>query len=111
MTTRRRRLYDKAQWRRLREQALRMEPLCRLCVQRGLAVEAVDVDHITPLADVGKHGHPLTCVLSAMRVTQESPVQPRQDVMWCLVLIQRPAIQSASTGGTAPRRPRSYARL
>lgn len=54
MTTRRRRLYDKAQWRRLREQALRMEPLCRLCVQRGLAVEAVDVDHITPLADGGE---------------------------------------------------------
>jgi 5-methylcytosine-specific restriction enzyme A len=52
--TRTKRLYDKRQWRRLREQVLRMEPLCRLCVQRGLAVPAVDVDHITPLADGGE---------------------------------------------------------
>ena len=55
MTTRRlKRLYDKAQWRRLREQVLRMQPLCVLCLQRGLAVPSEQVDHITPIADGGE---------------------------------------------------------
>ena len=48
------RLYDKRQWRRLREQQLRMHPLCVMCMKRGLATPAQDVDHIKPLADGGE---------------------------------------------------------
>ena len=54
MTKRPKRLYDKAQWLRLRKQVLRMQPLCVLCLQRGLAVPSQHVDHITPLADGGE---------------------------------------------------------
>ena len=48
------RLYDLRTWRRLRVQQLRQHPLCVLCMKRGLAVPAQDVDHIKPLADGGE---------------------------------------------------------
>lgn len=35
-----------AKWRKLRLWVLAREPLCRLCLARGLTVPAVDVDHI-----------------------------------------------------------------
>jgi 5-methylcytosine-specific restriction enzyme A len=44
----------KAQWRRLREQVLRVQPPCVLCLQRGLAVPSEQVDHIQPIADGGE---------------------------------------------------------
>lgn len=45
--------YNTTAWRKLRAHVLRQAPLCRLCAGRGLAVPAVDVDHITPVADGG----------------------------------------------------------
>ena len=47
------RIYDKQQWRRLREQILRERPLCVMCLERGITKPAVDVDHIIPIADGG----------------------------------------------------------
>ena len=41
-------LFGTAKWKRLRLSVLRDEPLCRPCSERGLTVEAVEVDHITP---------------------------------------------------------------
>lgn len=38
-----------AKWERLRNQVLSDEPLCRLCAAKGLAIKAVEVDHIIPL--------------------------------------------------------------
>ncbi|ABR81497.1 HNH endonuclease [Pseudomonas aeruginosa] len=35
-----------AAWRRMRNQVLAEEPLCRMCAARGLVVPATDVDHI-----------------------------------------------------------------
>ncbi|MCC6611174.1 MAG: HNH endonuclease [Burkholderiales bacterium] len=48
------RIYDKQQWKRLRRQQLRREPLCRMCLDRGITMPAVDVDHIIPIADGGE---------------------------------------------------------
>ena len=35
-----------AEWRKVREGVLRLEPNCRLCAAQGARVEAVEVDHI-----------------------------------------------------------------
>jgi 5-methylcytosine-specific restriction protein A len=48
------RVYDRRRWRRVRLAQLRAEPLCRLCMDRGRAEPAQDVDHIKPLADGGE---------------------------------------------------------
>lgn len=37
-------------WRRLREQILAVEPLCRFCTASGLVVPATEVDHIEPIS-------------------------------------------------------------
>lgn len=42
--------YD-ATWRRLRIMHLNREPLCRFCFDKGLLVEALDVDHIQPIEE------------------------------------------------------------
>jgi len=39
--------------RRLREQLLRQEPLCRLCLANGRLIPATIADHITPIAQGG----------------------------------------------------------
>lgn len=39
-----------ADWRKVREQVLAAEPLCRFCASQGLVVPATDVDHIEPFA-------------------------------------------------------------
>jgi len=44
--------YD-ADWRRVREQLLKAEPLCRHCERTGVLTLAREVDHILPLADGG----------------------------------------------------------
>lgn len=36
-------------WRRLRLSFLQRHPLCRFCQDRGLFVEATEVDHIAPI--------------------------------------------------------------
>jgi 5-methylcytosine-specific restriction protein A len=41
--------YDVA-WRRLRLVVLAEAPLCCFCRERGLAVPAAEIDHITPIA-------------------------------------------------------------
>lgn len=45
--------YHTARWRRLREQVLRDEPLCRYCARKGIHVPATTVDHIVPVARGG----------------------------------------------------------
>jgi len=42
------RLYGTAQWRRLRERQLSIEPLCRFCIEREDVVVATVADHIQP---------------------------------------------------------------
>lgn len=37
-----------ADWRRLREQVLAAEPLCRFCLSEGRTTAATEVDHIEP---------------------------------------------------------------
>lgn len=41
-------LYNNTRWRKKRAEQLRVEPLCRYCRKRGLAVEATVADHIIP---------------------------------------------------------------
>ena len=43
-----RRLYQTAQWRRLREAQLSAHPLCSFCLARGRTTEAKVVDHVIP---------------------------------------------------------------
>ena len=38
-------------WRRLRRLKLRRDPLCEICLARGLVVAAEEVDHIFPVKD------------------------------------------------------------
>ncbi|MFC0407931.1 HNH endonuclease signature motif containing protein [Roseomonas elaeocarpi] len=42
--------YDRA-WRRLREQVLTEEPLCRFCLAKGQVTAAREVDHIRTVRD------------------------------------------------------------
>lgn len=42
-----------ANWRKLRDQVLREEPLCRLCQGRGHVTPATEVDHIVPRSQGG----------------------------------------------------------
>jgi 5-methylcytosine-specific restriction protein A len=44
--------YD-ADWRRVREDVLRAEFLCRVCNEAGVTSVAVEVDHVKPLAHGG----------------------------------------------------------
>lgn len=41
-------LYDTPQWRFLRAEHLRLEPLCRDCRTEGRATAATTVDHVRP---------------------------------------------------------------
>lgn len=41
-------LYNSHRWRKLRIQHLSVEPLCRMCADAGLIVQATVCDHITP---------------------------------------------------------------
>lgn len=43
-----RRLYGLARWRRIRDEQLRAEPLCRPCQVEGFVVEATVCDHVEP---------------------------------------------------------------
>jgi hypothetical protein len=40
--------YKTARWQRLRARQLQSEPLCRMCLERGLVTVANTVDHIEP---------------------------------------------------------------
>jgi hypothetical protein len=40
--------YDLPRWRRRRSLQLKLEPLCRLCAERGQITPATVADHITP---------------------------------------------------------------
>jgi 5-methylcytosine-specific restriction enzyme A len=40
--------YQLERWRRIRRMHLQQEPLCRMCLRKGLAVPADVVDHIEP---------------------------------------------------------------
>jgi 5-methylcytosine-specific restriction endonuclease McrA len=40
--------YDTQAWKRRRRYQLRIEPLCRMCKDRGLVVAARVVDHVEP---------------------------------------------------------------
>jgi 5-methylcytosine-specific restriction endonuclease McrA len=40
--------YKTARWRRLRRLQLRQHPLCKFCLERGIATAANVVDHVTP---------------------------------------------------------------
>jgi 5-methylcytosine-specific restriction enzyme A len=39
-------LYGSAHWRRLAKRQLREHPLCAACTRKGLAVPAVEADHV-----------------------------------------------------------------
>ena len=43
-----RRLYATARWRAIRAMQLATEPLCRMCLDAGVAITATVCDHITP---------------------------------------------------------------
>ncbi|MFV0303057.1 MAG: HNH endonuclease signature motif containing protein [Paracoccus sp. (in: a-proteobacteria)] len=45
--------YCTSKWARLRAAKLAETPLCEICTRRGLAVEAVAVDHFTPIRQGG----------------------------------------------------------
>ena len=45
--------YD-SKWRKLRQQRITKDPLCRHCLDNGLTTPAEQVDHIIPRADGGK---------------------------------------------------------
>jgi 5-methylcytosine-specific restriction endonuclease McrA len=51
----RKRFYDSARWKRVREQKLRIDPLCQGCIAKGRTIAAEHVDHWKPLAE---GGHP-----------------------------------------------------
>lgn len=42
------RMYKTAKWRRLRQQQLHSEPLCRMCEHLGMVTEATVADHVIP---------------------------------------------------------------
>ena len=42
-------LYRSKKWKALRKQVLQQEPICRQCRDNGIIIEAVAVDHITPV--------------------------------------------------------------
>jgi 5-methylcytosine-specific restriction endonuclease McrA len=45
--------YD-GRWRRVRALHLRSEPLCRMCLARGVVTPATMVDHVLPINDGGE---------------------------------------------------------
>lgn len=45
--------YD-SKWRKLRQQRITQDPLCRHCLDNGLTTPAEQVDHVIPRADGGK---------------------------------------------------------
>lgn len=45
--------YQSSNWRRLRANFLRLNPLCKACADRGQTIAAVVVDHITPIKEGG----------------------------------------------------------
>ena len=47
------RIYDTAQWRKLRKHYLTLFPTCEMCRQEGRVVAAQHVDHIKPIAEGG----------------------------------------------------------
>ena len=47
------RVYNLAEWRRVRERVLASEPLCRMCLAVGRREPARHVDHIQPIASGG----------------------------------------------------------
>lgn len=44
-------IYNSREWRELREQKLRANPLCELCQQKGIVTAAHQVHHIHPIED------------------------------------------------------------
>lgn len=50
--------YHTQRWRRLRDQHMREEPLCRSCRARGMTVAGQVVDHITPVKQGGDRWDP-----------------------------------------------------
>ena len=42
------RLYKLARWKRIRNDQLQREPLCRMCEERGVVEPAEIVDHVEP---------------------------------------------------------------
>lgn len=44
-------IYNSREWRELREQKLRANPLCEVCEQKGIVTAAHQVHHIHPIED------------------------------------------------------------
>ena len=44
-------VYGNTVWRRLRRIKLNANPLCEICLSRGIVVQASQVDHIKPVKD------------------------------------------------------------
>ena len=44
-------IYNSREWRELREQKLRANPLCEICEQKGITTAAHQVHHIHPIED------------------------------------------------------------
>lgn len=42
----RQKIYQSAEWKKLRLAKLQQDPLCELCLSKGIVTEAVDVHHI-----------------------------------------------------------------
>ena len=51
--------YTTATWARLRTEALAREPLCAVCLRKGRAVPATQVDHVIPINQGGDPFPPL----------------------------------------------------
>jgi len=48
------RFYDKAVWKKARQQQLTAHPLCKHCLETGRYTAATEVDHIIPMSDGGE---------------------------------------------------------
>jgi 5-methylcytosine-specific restriction protein A len=49
--------YNSYTWRKISREHLRLEPLCRICDEKGLTVVAKVVDHIQQRRDGGSDNH------------------------------------------------------
>lgn len=49
--------YQTYAWKKLRKEHIQLEPLCRMCDERGLVVIANTVDHIVPRNEGGMDAH------------------------------------------------------
>lgn len=72
-----------SRWKRIREQVLTDEPLCRSCATKGFVTLAHEVDHIVPLWEGGKEYdfanlQPLCCDCHIIKTSEEATRRSKQ---------------------------------